>query len=41
MVALGARQTQLETVIAERDQAICLAEAREAARIRIVFVATR
>jgi hypothetical protein len=41
MIALGAHQTQLEDAVAERDEAIYLAEAREAARIRTMFVAAR
>jgi hypothetical protein len=41
MTALGARQTQLEDVVAERDEAICLVEARDIARIRTVFAAAR
>jgi Holliday junction resolvasome RuvABC DNA-binding subunit len=41
LVSLGARQTQLENAVAERDEAIRLAEARETTRIRTMFAAAR
>jgi hypothetical protein len=41
MAVLRARQTQLENAVADRDEVIHLAEARQAARIRTMFAAAR
>jgi hypothetical protein len=41
MTALEAHRVQFVNTVAEREEAIRLAEAREVARIRVVFAAAR